>query len=151
MSIYNFGYIPFWFRGRDFGSVCTSSWSMLTILLLIRCFMYMTADNCIAYRLTKQGCTVLRLSGCFLGTTESYGGKNLYRKPLVPREYTLNYTYVEKNQILAYKFLAHLSRRLKGELIVYQSGRRLSVCLCVWLYVCGHFQTRISPQPVDQS
>ena len=28
-------------------------------------------------------------------------------------------------------FLAHLSRRLIGELIVYQSSRRLSVSLCV--------------------
>ena len=26
--------------------------------------------------------------------------------------------------------LAHLSRRLKGELIVYQSSRRLCVCVC---------------------
>ena len=34
-----------------------------------------------------------------------------------------------------YMFLAHLSRRLKGELIVYQSSRRLCVCLCV----CRHF------------
>ena len=33
--------------------------------------------------------------------------------------------------------LAHLSRRLKGELIVYQSSRCLSVCLAV----CQHFQT----------
>ena len=40
-------------------------------------------------------------------------------------------------------FLAHLSRRLKGELIVYQLSRRLCVC--------GHFQTQISPQPVGQS
>ena len=33
-------------------------------------------------------------------------------------------------------FLAHLSRSLKGELIVYQSSRRLSVCLCVCESVC---------------
>ena len=32
--------------------------------------------------------------------------------------------------------LAHLSRRLKGELIVYQSSCRLAVCLSVWLCVC---------------
>ena len=32
--------------------------------------------------------------------------------------------------------LAHLSRRLKGELIVYQSSRRLSVCVSVCLAVC---------------
>ena len=56
----------------------------------------MTADNCIAYRLTKQDCMVLRLCGCFPGTTESCGGKNLYPKRLAPREYTLNYAYVEK-------------------------------------------------------
>ena len=32
---------------------------------------------------------------------------------------------------LSVHFLAHLSRRLRGELIVYQSSRRLSVRLCV--------------------
>ena len=44
-------------------------------------------------------------------------------------------------------FLAHLSRRLKGELIVYRSIR------CPWVRasVRKHFQTRISPQPVGQS
>ena len=41
--------------------------------------------------------------------------------------------------------------KAQGELIVYRSSRRLSVFLCVWLCVCGHFQTRISPQPVGQS
>ena len=34
------------------------------------------------------------------------------------------------------RFLAHLSRRLKGELIVYQSSCRLCVCVCVCVYVC---------------
>ena len=29
------------------------------------------------------------------------------------------------------RFLAHLSRRLRGELIVYRSSRRPSVCACV--------------------
>ena len=42
-------------------------------------------------------------------------------------------------------FLAHLSRRLKGDLIVYQSSCRLCVCLCVCesvcLSVCKHFLT----------
>ena len=32
--------------------------------------------------------------------------------------------------------LAHLSRRLRGELIVYQSSYRLCVCLCVSVCVC---------------
>ena len=32
-------------------------------------------------------------------------------------------------------FLAHLSRRLKGELIVYQSSCRLAVCVAVCLCV----------------
>ena len=32
---------------------------------------------------------------------------------------------------LAPSFLAHLSRRLKDELIVYQSSCHLAVCLCV--------------------
>ena len=44
-------------------------------------------------------------------------------------------------------FLAHLSRRLKGELIVYRSIQRP----CVSASVGKHFQTRISPQPVGQS
>ena len=44
--------------------------------------------------------------------------------------------------------LAHLSRRLKGELIVYRSIRRASG---VRPSVRKHFQTRISPQPVGQS
>ena len=44
-------------------------------------------------------------------------------------------------------FLAHLSRRLKGELIVYRSIRRP----CISASVRKHFQTRISPQPVGQS
>ena len=38
-------------------------------------------------------------------------------------------------------FLAHLSRRLRGELIVYQSSRRPSVSACVGASVCSHFQT----------
>ena len=36
------------------------------------------------------------------------------------------------NDVVRPILLAHLSRRLKGELIVYQS----SCCLCVWLCVC---------------
>ena len=34
--ICNFGYFPFWFRGRDFGSCCGSSWSLLAALLLLK-------------------------------------------------------------------------------------------------------------------
>ena len=34
------------------------------------------------------------------------------------------------------EFLAHLSRRLKGELIVYQSSCRLCVCVCVCVCLC---------------
>ena len=37
--------------------------------------------------------------------------------------------------------------KAQGELIVYRSSHRLSVCVSV----CGHFQTRISQQPVGQS
>ena len=33
MYISNFGYFSFVFRGQDFGSDCTSSWSLLTCLL----------------------------------------------------------------------------------------------------------------------
>ena len=42
------------------------------------------------------------------------------------------------------EFLAPLSRRLIGELIVYQSSRRLSVSVNI-------FKLGISPQPVGQS
>ena len=49
------------------------------------------------------------------------------------------------------RFLAHLSRRLKGELIVYRSIRRPLVRPWVRASVGKHFQTRISPQPVGQS
>ena len=42
---------------------------------------------------------------------------------------------------LSFQFLAHLSRRLRGELIVYQSSRRPSVRACVCASVCSHFQT----------
>ena len=38
-------------------------------------------------------------------------------------------------------FLAHLSRRLRGELIVYRSSRRLCVRASVCPSVCSHFQT----------
>ena len=48
------------------------------------------------------------------------------------------------------EFLAHLSRRLKGELIVYQSSRRLCVCVsgCVSVdifklqYLCNQWANR---------
>ena len=39
---------------------------------------------------------------------------------------------VRENMVLI--FLAHLRRRLKGELIVYQSSRRLCVCLSVNIF-----------------
>ena len=49
---------------------------------------------------------------------------------------------------LIFCILAQLSRRLKGELIVYQSSCRLCVCVSVCVSMCKHFQTLISPQPV---
>ena len=50
-------------------------------------------------------------------------------------------THLKPKLVSIYRveFLAHLSRRLKGELIVYQSSCRLCVCVC--LCVCKHFQT----------
>ena len=42
-----------------------------------------------------------------------------------------------KNRMCKMLFLAHLSRRLRGELIVYRSSRRPSVRA----WVCSHFQT----------
>ena len=39
------------------------------------------------------------------------------------------------------EFLAHLSRRLTGELIVYQSSRYPCVRACVGASVRSHFQT----------
>ena len=56
-----------------------------------------------------------------------------------------------KKNIFSSIFLAHLSRRLKGELIVYRSIRRPWVRPSVRACVRKHFQTRISPQPVGQS
>ena len=49
-------------------------------------------------------------------------------------------------------FLAHLSRRLRGELIVYRSSRRPSVRAWVrpWVRPCAHFQTGISPRPMGR-
>ena len=43
-------------------------------------------------------------------------------------------------------FLAHLSQRLRGELIVYPSSRRPSVRASV----CSHFQTGISLRPMGR-
>ena len=40
--------------------------------------------------------------------------------------------------------------KANGELIVYQSSRRLSGCVCVCVSVCKQLQTCISPQPVGQ-
>ena len=44
-------------------------------------------------------------------------------------------------------FLAHLSRRLKGELIVYQSSRRLSMCLavCLWTFSNSNISATSGP------
>ena len=54
--------------------------------------------------------------------------------------WTLDHEYPISSPFYTYlAFLAHLSRRLTGELIVYQSSRRPSV---------QHFQTWISLQPV---
>ena len=48
---------------------------------------------------------------------------------------------------LPFHFFSSPELKAQGELIVYRSSRRVSVCLSV----CGHFQTRISQQPVGQS
>ena len=48
-------------------------------------------------------------------------------------------------------FLAHLSRRLKGELIVYQSNRRLCVCVsgcvsvCLWTFSNSNISATSGP------
>ena len=48
-------------------------------------------------------------------------------------------------------FLAHLSRRLKGELIVYQSSRRLCVCVsgcvsvCLWTFSNSNISATSGP------
>ena len=46
-----------------------------------------------------------------------------------------------------HRFLAHLSRRLKGELKVYQSSRRLSVCLavCLWTFSNSNISANSGP------
>ena len=35
MSICSFGCFPFWFPGQDLGSVCVSSWSLLTFYFFV--------------------------------------------------------------------------------------------------------------------
>ena len=40
-----------------------------------------------------------------------------------------------------YSFLAHLSQRLRGELVVYKSSQRPSGRACICPSVCSHFQT----------
>ena len=53
---------------------------------------------------------------------------------------------LEKTRYVVLAYLTHLSRRLKGELIVYLSSCRLCVCVCVCVCVyvcvcvCKHFQ-----------
>ena len=47
----------------------------------------------------------------------------------------LNPVISKLSSVLCVFVLAHLSRRLKGELIVYQSSRRLSLCVAVCLSV----------------
>ena len=48
-------------------------------------------------------------------------------------------------------FLAHLSRRLKGELIVYQSSHRLCVCVsgcvsvCLWTFSNSNISATSGP------
>ena len=66
---------------------------------------------------------------------------------------TIGRRNVKTESMFSYKqmyFLAHLSRRLKGELIVYQSSCRLAVCLSVCLcvnifkleYLCNQWANR---------
>ena len=54
-----------------------------------------------------------------------------------------------------FAFLAHLSRRLIGELIVYQSSRRLSIslslCVCVCVYVSTLSNMNISATSMSNS
>ena len=45
-------------------------------------------------------------------------------------------------------FLAHLSRRLKGELIVYQSSRRLAVCLSVCVQTFSNLNISATSGPI---
>ena len=51
-------------------------------------------------------------------------------RPVFSQRSSYNYRYVH------WIFLAHLSRRLRGELIVYRSSRRPSVHACVRPLVC---------------
>ena len=72
------------------------------------------------------------------GITNSTIGRTLsdIGIPLVPLVKPHYYTtrYIMSNDI----FLAHLSRRLRGELIVYQSSRRPSVRPCVRLFTLSN-------------
>ena len=46
MFKYNFGYFPFWFRGQDFDSNCTTFWSLLTFLFyMVSCSVYSNINH----------------------------------------------------------------------------------------------------------
>ena len=38
LTYYDFSYFTFWFSGRDFGSDCISSWSLINFDVLVICF-----------------------------------------------------------------------------------------------------------------
>ena len=57
--------------------------------------------------------------------------------------------YKDSDERFRALLLAHLSRRLMGELIVYQSLRRLSVVACPFS-VCQQFQTSSPLKPLGQ-
>ena len=45
LCICNFGRFPFWFRGQDFVSDCTSSWSLLSFYFTLRKIMRVTEQK----------------------------------------------------------------------------------------------------------
>ena len=73
------------------------------------------------------------------------------RAPLVKMLITLEPHGIFSSNFACLYISSSPEPKAQGELIVYQSNRRLSVCLSVCLAVCQHFPTRISPQPVGQS
>ena len=63
----------------------------------------------------------------------------IMKSVLIQKTFTYLVSVYQISSIFDEIFLAHLSRRLRGELIVYRSSQRPSLRACVRL--CSHFQT----------
>ena len=96
---------------------------------------------------TEMSRIMIKLDFCIC---KNKGGDQLYSQRVADQH--LCFRYIERTIPLLPKyeisslqpFLAHLSRRLRGELIVYRSSRRPSVRACVHPSVCTLSNMNIS-------